>query len=215
VQLSAVKVPSQVRPGESFVVEILVDSNHDDEGALELFRGPEKILDQPLKVRKGENRVRLPQTLAQGRRVTYKALVRGFRDKLVDNNLAYGTVSSAGKPAVLLIEDDPGKSARKYLAPALEKADIQVDVRPPQALPTAADELQNYGKRPVKASLQGRAESRPGPGERQTPEAVRATDHVRGGPGRVVAPGPAPCHLPRTHAPDAGRASLRRLCLTS
>src|SRR5262249_5122729 len=62
-----------------------------------------------------------------------------------------------------------------------------------------------YRKRPVIASLQGRAESRRGPGSRQTPEAVRATGRVRGAPGHVIAAGPATCHLPWTHAPLLAR----------
>src|SRR5262249_19797581 len=72
----------------------------------------------------------------------------------------------------------------------------------------------NDRKRPVKASLQGRVEARRGPGERQPATAVRATDLVRGASGRVVARGPAPCHLWGPHAPDAGRPPPRRLCLT-
>src|SRR5262245_24566189 len=39
VQLSGVKAPAQVREGEPFYLEVLIDVNHEDEGLLEIYRG--------------------------------------------------------------------------------------------------------------------------------------------------------------------------------
>lgn len=53
VQLSAVKVPAQVREGEPFYVEVVIDSNHDDEGLIEVFRGAHKVLSETKPLKKG------------------------------------------------------------------------------------------------------------------------------------------------------------------
>jgi len=56
VQVSAVNVPAQVREGEPFNVEVVIDSNHDDEGEIEVYRGSYKLLAQKTTIKKGENR---------------------------------------------------------------------------------------------------------------------------------------------------------------
>src|SRR5437763_11768734 len=43
-QLSAVNVPAQVREGEPFNVEVVISSNHADEGYVELFHGAHKVM---------------------------------------------------------------------------------------------------------------------------------------------------------------------------
>ncbi len=68
VQLSAVTAPAQVQQGEPFNVEVLIDSNHDDDqGKVEVYRGDIKVADQAVKLKKGENRVVLKQTDRAGR----------------------------------------------------------------------------------------------------------------------------------------------------
>src|SRR5262245_54042303 len=55
VQVSAVNVPAQVREGEPFYVEVVVDSNHDDEGEVEVYRGAHKVVGEKVKLKAGEN----------------------------------------------------------------------------------------------------------------------------------------------------------------
>ena len=50
--------PAQVLQGEPFNVEVVIDSNHDDDqGRVEVYRGDIKVADQPVKLKKGENRI--------------------------------------------------------------------------------------------------------------------------------------------------------------
>src|SRR5436190_9410017 len=49
VQVSDVTVPAQVRDGEPVYVEVVVDSNHDDEGEVEVFRGAHKVVGERVK----------------------------------------------------------------------------------------------------------------------------------------------------------------------
>src|SRR5262245_37729047 len=142
VQVSSVSVPAQVREGEPFYVEVVIDANHDDEGTIEVFRGAHKVVSEKRKIKKGENRLRFRQTVTGEKLAQFTAHVTGFNDFLQDNNAASGLVYSSGKPRVLLVENDV-KLAR-HLGWALEQEGIQVDVRPSKGLPDSLSDLQNY-----------------------------------------------------------------------
>lgn len=142
VQVAAVRVPAQVLQGEAFLVEVVIDSNHDDEGDIEVFRGPLKVISERKKIKKGENRFSFRQTIEADRLASFKVRVRNFRDTLLDNNDDFGLVYTTGKPRVLLIESDP-KDARDLMY-ALEEHEIQIEVRPPQGMPDSLADLQNY-----------------------------------------------------------------------
>lgn len=149
VLVSAVNVPAQVRQGEPFFVEVVIDSNQDqgqdqaqEGGEVEIYRGPHKVASERKVLKKGENRYRFRQTIDQERLATFSARVRDYRDTLLDNNSDFGLVFTSGKPRALIIESDP--KAAKDLAYALEEQDVQVDVRPPQGMPDALSDLQNY-----------------------------------------------------------------------
>jgi Mg-chelatase subunit ChlD len=145
VQVSAVHVPAQVRQGEPFYVEVIVDANHDGEGVIEIYKGPHKLDTGETKtqqLKKGENRFRFRQTVEQERLVEFSARVQGFQDTLLDNNMASGLVFTTGKPRVLLIDSDT-KTARD-LVWSLEEQGIQIDVRPPQGMPDTLSGLQGH-----------------------------------------------------------------------
>lgn len=142
-QVSAVQVPAQVRQGEPFYVEVMVDSNHDDEGLIQVYRGDHQVVSERKAIKKGENRFRFQQTIESERLATFTARISGLAsDTLLDNNTESGLVYTAGKPRVLIVESDP-KLIRDLVA-ALEQEEIQVDVRPPTGMPDNLSDLQNY-----------------------------------------------------------------------
>src|SRR5262245_6963043 len=143
VQVSAVMLPAQVRQGEPFYVEVVINSNPDDEGVVTVYRGPHEVVRETRALKKGENRFRFQQTVTSERLAHYTARVQGLKsDTLLDNNTESGLVFTAGKPRVLIIESDP-KLIRE-LTFALEQEDIQVDLRPPTGMPDNLADLQNY-----------------------------------------------------------------------
>lgn len=142
VQVSSLQVPAQVREGEPFYVEVVIDSNHDDEGEIEVYRGAHKVVSERRAIKKGENRFRFRQSITSERLAQYTVRIRGFQDQFEDNNSATGLVFSSGQPRVLLIESDP--KLAKHLGWALEQEGIQVDVRPPRGMPDSLADLQNY-----------------------------------------------------------------------
>jgi Mg-chelatase subunit ChlD len=143
VQVSAVSLPAQVRQGEPFFVEVVLDANHDDEGIITVYRGPHEVVREKRPIKKGENRFRFQQTVTSERLAHYTARVQGLAgDTLLDNNAESGLVFTSGKPRVLIVESDP-KLIRE-LTFALEQEDIEVDLRPPTGMPDNLADLQNY-----------------------------------------------------------------------
>jgi Mg-chelatase subunit ChlD len=143
VQVSAVQVPAQVREGEPFHVEVVIDSNHDDEGLIEVFRGAHKVISESRPLKSGENRFRFSQSIQRERLAEFSVRISGLKqDTLLDNNADQGLVFTTGQPRVLLIDSDPKQT--QHLVFALQQEDIQVDVRPPQGMPTELSDLQNY-----------------------------------------------------------------------
>jgi hypothetical protein len=87
VQVSAVNVPAQVAEGEAIHVEVVVDSNTDNNaGEVEVYRGPHRVVAEKKALKKGENRFRFRQTVERERLATFTARVGWFRDTLLDNN---------------------------------------------------------------------------------------------------------------------------------
>lgn len=143
VQVSAVVVPAQVREGEPFYVEVVIDSNHDDAGEVQVFRGAHRVAAEKKTFKTGENRFRFQQQITHERLAEYTVKVSGLKqDALLDNNTESGLVFTTGKPRVLLVESDPALG--QHLARALEQEEIQVDVRPTQGMPDSLADLQNY-----------------------------------------------------------------------
>ncbi|HVJ87439.1 MAG TPA: VWA domain-containing protein [Caulifigura sp.] len=143
VQVSEVGVPAEVREGEPFNVEVVVHSNHDDEGLIEVYRGDHKVIGEKKPIKKGENRFKFQQSVERERLAAYTARVSDLKeDTLLDNNSETGLVFTSGKPRVLIIESDP--NLIRELAFALEDEGIQADIRPPQGMPDSLADLQNY-----------------------------------------------------------------------
>lgn len=143
VQISAVKVPAEVQEGEPFYVEVTIQSNHEDEGLIEIFRGDHKVISEKKKITVGGNQFRFQQSIERDRLAAFTVRISGLeQDTLLDNNSDSGLVYSAGKPRVLIVESDP--NLIRELAYSLEDEGIQVDVRPPQGMPDSLADLQNY-----------------------------------------------------------------------
>jgi Mg-chelatase subunit ChlD len=144
VQVSLVDVPAQVREGESFHVEVVLDSNHDDEGVLELFANGVRVAEKrDCKVKKGPNPFRIQQSAPAEKVAVYTAKISGFRhNALLDNDSNVGITYTAGQPRVLVIDRD--KAQAYPLRDALVEQGIQVDIRPPRAMPDTLVDLQAY-----------------------------------------------------------------------
>lgn len=145
VQLSSVQAPTQVRQGQPFYVEVVISSNQDAEGYVDLYRGDIQVgADNAttIKVKPGENRFRFRQSVEGKKQETFAARLRGFNDTLLDNNESSAIVYAVGRPRVLFIDRDVDQT--DSLRWALDEQSIDLEVRPPEGIPTTLSELQAY-----------------------------------------------------------------------
>ncbi len=144
VQVAEATAPAEVRQGEPFYVEVVVSSNHDDEGFIDVYRGDILVSEgkEPLKIRSGENRFRFRQSIDDESQTDYAVRIRGFKDTLLDNNAASAVVYAAGKPSVLVVDTDVEQT--NHFRWALEEQDMLVQVRPAEGIPRSLAELQKF-----------------------------------------------------------------------
>ena len=142
VMLERIDAPAQVKQGTPFNVEVLIHSNHEDLAEIRLFKNKFEVVKREVRLEAGENRVVFTETPTESGTLTYDALCRSTQDTRYDNNRALGIVSVAGKPKVLLIDEN--ESQARSLARALEDAKIRVDVRNGLGVPNELADLQNY-----------------------------------------------------------------------
>ncbi len=142
VMLERLDVPAQVKQGAPFNVAVLIYSNHEDLAEICLFKNKFEVAKREVRLEEGENRIVFTQTSTESGTLTYDALCRATKDTRYDNNRALGIVAVTGKPKALLIDEN--ESHARYLARALEDADIRVDVRNGLGVPNELADLQNY-----------------------------------------------------------------------
>lgn len=144
VQVAEATAPAEVRQGEPFYVEVVVSSNHEDQGFIDVYRGDILVSEgkEPLKIRSGENRFRFRQSIDDESQTDYAVRIRGFKDTLLDNNAASAVVYAAGKPSVLVVDTDIEQT--NHFRWALEEQDMLVQVRPAEGIPRSLAELQKF-----------------------------------------------------------------------
>ena len=142
VQMAGIRMPSQVRQGEPFYLDVVVQSNVDTEGVITLYGEPFKAAEEKKTINIGENVFRFRQTVDDKRQQEFSATVVADDDTILDNNRASGLLFAGGKPRILLIESEP-KTARDLVS-ALREQDITAEVRPPEGMPRTLDELDQF-----------------------------------------------------------------------
>ncbi|MDR1491155.1 MAG: VWA domain-containing protein [Planctomycetaceae bacterium] len=142
VQLSELRTPPQIRQGEPFYLEVVVQSNRKTDAAITVYRGGFKIAEETRPLEEGENVFRFKQSVDDQRQTEFSATVESKEDTILDNNKAEGLVYVGGKPRVLLIESD--EKAARGLAAALKEQGVEADVRSPEGIPRKLDDLENY-----------------------------------------------------------------------
>ena len=135
VYVSAVETKAQVRQGEPFYVDVVVQSAGERDGTVRLLERDRPVVTQQKHVTKGENRFRFRHVLTGQSEAVLTAELDGFKDTLAENNRASALVLVTGKPRVLLIEGQPDLA--RPLAAALNQQYIDVEIRPPEGMPAA------------------------------------------------------------------------------
>ncbi|MGZ3407929.1 MAG: VWA domain-containing protein, partial [Polyangia bacterium] len=150
VLVRALTLPGDVKVGAPFEVTAEVYSSRAQSATLTLYR--DEFIN-PLDGRKvvalaaGANTIKWKAEVAQAGFSTFKATLSAapkepLHDTLPGNNSAVASVAVKGKPRVLYVEGEPAAAA--YLANALKRESIDVDVRTSYGLPSSPRELAAY-----------------------------------------------------------------------
>ncbi|MDR2757535.1 MAG: VWA domain-containing protein [Planctomycetaceae bacterium] len=142
VQLADIKIPAQVRQGEPFYLDIVIQSNCNTEGTITLYKDSFKVVEEIKPIKIGENIFRFRQTVDDQRQQEFSVTVTTLDDTILDNNRLAGLLFTGGKPRVLIIDSEP-KTIRD-LASALREQDITAEVRPPEGIPRTLEELNHF-----------------------------------------------------------------------
>lgn len=150
VLVRSLTLPSGVKVGAPFEVTAEIYSSRAQPAVVTLYR--DEFIN-PLEGRKtvalaaGANTVKWKSEVAQAGFTTFKAVVSAapkqpLFDTQAGNNAAVASIAVKGKPRVLYVEGEPASSA--YLANALQRENIDVDVRTSYGLPSSPQKLAAY-----------------------------------------------------------------------
>lgn len=144
VLVRRVETPSFVRDGESFSVQVTLESNTEARGKLHVLSDSRLLRTQEIEIEPGINVINLPQEpLATGFHL-FKAQLEVDQDKdtFSQNNESGSYTVVSGKPRVLIVEGETGES--RFVNDALTAGGLQTDVRGPTEAPLDLAGLRAY-----------------------------------------------------------------------
>jgi Ca-activated chloride channel homolog len=143
VLVEKLEMPAYLKSGEPFTATARIHSNIDTGATIKLYENGFLVSSKEISLKPGSQEVSfLSLKSDQGQSVLVEAQIFPAKDTLLENNRAQGVATIQGEPLVLIVDSDPDKI--KPLVEALAAQKIRCEVRPPQGLPSALEDLQHY-----------------------------------------------------------------------
>lgn len=123
-QVADLRLPTRVRPGEPFPVEILITGNRDGDLPYQLLRNGRELIAKEVELENGTARLRFSDRIEAPGAHLYEMRLRPENDALAGNNFRQRWIEVAGGPRLLLVTsypDDP-------VATSLRRQGFRVDV---------------------------------------------------------------------------------------
>lgn len=136
VQIEAVQTPQYVRAGETFDGTVVVDATEPDVAHLQVAIDGQLASEQDVQLAAGQNRLTMSPTVMNEGFHAIAARVAAARDTNPANNIGFGYVVVKPKPRVLIVEERDNEGAG--IQAALSRAQMTVEIRPPEGLGTLA-----------------------------------------------------------------------------
>ncbi|NLV57330.1 MAG: VWA domain-containing protein [Clostridiales bacterium] len=141
-QITHVKTPKEVYEGQSFTIEVTVDSTLDTTATLVLYQNHTPTATREVTLRKGQNIFAFQDVASQTGVMTYEVRLLAQGDEQGKNNSASAYLHAAGTPHVLLVEGKPGSG--REMGKMLASGNMNVETVRPQELPMNGEELRKY-----------------------------------------------------------------------
>ncbi|MCC8166688.1 MAG: VWA domain-containing protein [Planctomycetes bacterium] len=142
VAAGEIGLPERVAPGAAWPVALGITANREVTATYRLRRNGAVAASGSVRVRPGENRFTYRDSDADGGFVRYVFEIEAPGDTVRENNRSAAILPVGSNPKVLLVRNDgrPG-----LVADSLRGGGMDVEVRSPEAFPTAPAELAGYG----------------------------------------------------------------------
>ena len=135
-------LPKQIKEGEPFHLRILTRSYSKQKGKLWILRNGIPILTKNVELEEGRQVFTFLDKIAESGFHSYETYLEIDNDTIGANNRFQGFTLVQGKPKVLLIDND--RSQAQYLLSALQKEDLDTELRNASSIPKRLEQLQNY-----------------------------------------------------------------------
>jgi Mg-chelatase subunit ChlD len=151
--ITNVDVPSHLRPGEEFDLEVSVQTSEPTRAVVRVVGGDEILYEQTHDLRRGLQSLTLSLTAGQPGFVTYQVQVTPEQDGFYQNNLMDAFSQVEGPPHILMVAAPPGEALpggetrpdeHSALLQVLEAAGLRVDLVTPSHLPSDLPTLAQY-----------------------------------------------------------------------
>ncbi len=142
VSVQKVGIPSKLKTGQTFEVNIFVQSDTNRAATVRLFRNDQYLGEQKVELAAGKNLFTFPQTLAEPGFYSYDVQVDVPGDLVPQNNRAGNFASVRGEPRILLVSADPDQD--RPLADALRESKLTTEITDISGFPATLAEMQSY-----------------------------------------------------------------------
>lgn len=135
------ELPKSLHQAEKFAFEITLSSTFAGDAVLRLYEDNTEIMQQTVRLERGENRFALQSVAASPGFHRYRAELYAAGDERAQNNAGFAYSRVSGPPKVLIVEGKPGSSDN--IVSALEASLMGTETIPPEQLP---QELADYSR---------------------------------------------------------------------
>lgn len=132
LSLAEMSVPPSLYKGEEAPVSITINSNANKKAVIRLSVNNQEILKEIVDVKEGKNVYTFSHKANTSGLTVYKGEVAADDDTFIENNTLHSVANVKGTPKVLIVQGKDGGN----LAPIIEDAGVDVEVIPPEKLPT-------------------------------------------------------------------------------
>ncbi|MCP5520182.1 MAG: VWA domain-containing protein [Verrucomicrobiales bacterium] len=142
VALQKVTVPSKLRTGQPFDVNVFVNADAEQDATLRLYQNDRFLGEQQVRLSPGKNLYGIPLKLDEPGFYGYDVQVEVPGDLVPQNNRASSFATVRGETEILIVSSDPAADAP--LAAALQSAELKVSLTGIEGFPTTLAEMQSY-----------------------------------------------------------------------
>lgn len=141
VQLTSIELPNNIHKSENIPMELTIDSTIDVKGTFYLYSGNEVLIEEDIKVSKGENIFKYYISLNNKANMNYQGEIVFKEDNNLKNNRVTGSLQMGHKPRVLVV----GKKEDIHTVEALLRSmDIELHSYTPEEAPDNIDFLSEF-----------------------------------------------------------------------